>query len=386
MPDFSEVRVRRAERGNRGSVGTTSPLADAVITVIDGLIEPGSSDDAHHHALQLAKVAFSMPYDNRADVIDTLLRLPQPLRGKQELLTVLVCSGEIIQADMVLEAIKALVDESKTKQWLLDDNNWWEWEGWLKLMPFSDRPSATIDALELIEPNRRQPWQMRGFLAALAQAPAAEAGEILVELARKDPRFFREHDWLAAVEKRGTASSARLLLDLICEGVLTTPGGIDSWALGRKLARSMFIQSDFRVAVYGRYERLPPGLNREILERAIVEVADAEGVLVLLRSYAREGKPFDRNLYEAVRHTALGERPVANWEGAREVFGIPIPELRKKLFTMVADDDASGRLAVGCLTTIDEFRDEYGPAESEPRHPDVDSGRPWPLIVSGESV
>jgi len=27
---------------------------------------------------------------------------------------------------------------------------------------------------------------------------------------------------------------------------------------------------------------------------------------------------------------------------------------------------------------IDELRDEYGPAESEPRHPDVETGRPWP--------
>jgi hypothetical protein len=227
---------------------------------------------------------------------------------------------------------------------------------------------------------------MRGFLAALAHAPAAEACDILVELARKDPRFFREHDWLAAVEKSGAASSARLLLDLICEGTLTTPGGIDSWTLGRKLAGSMVTQPDFRVEVYGRYEHLPTGVNREILERAITEVADADGVLALLRSRAREGKPFDRNLYEAVRHTALGERPAANWAGAREVFGIPIPELRKKLFTMVANDDASGRLAAGCLTAIDELRDQYGPAESEPRHPDIDSGRPWPLVVSGKSA
>jgi hypothetical protein len=35
-------------------------------------------------------------------------------------------------------------------------------------------------------------------------------------------------------------------------------------------------------------------------------------------------------------------------------------------------------LAGACLTAIDELRDEYGPAEFEPRHPDVESGRPWP--------
>jgi hypothetical protein len=31
-------------------------------------------------------------------------------------------------------------------------------------------------------------------------------------------------------------------------------------------------------------------------------------------------------------------------------------------------------LAIACLSAIDELRDDYGPAESEPRHPDIDSG------------
>jgi hypothetical protein len=40
-------------------------------------------------------------------------------------------------------------------------------------------------------------------------------------------------------------------------------------------------------------------------------------------------------------------------------------------------------LAAPCLTAIDELRDEYGPAESEPRHPDIETGRPWPLEAGG---
>jgi hypothetical protein len=77
----------------------------------------------------------------------------------------------------------------------------------------------------------------------------------------------------------------------------------------------------------------------------------------------------------------LGERPSANWAGANEVVSVPLPELRKRLFSMVKDDAAESRLAAACLTSIDELRDDYGPADSEPRHPDIDSGRPWPLAV-----
>jgi hypothetical protein len=38
-------------------------------------------------------------------------------------------------------------------------------------------------------------------------------------------------------------------------------------------------------------------------------------------------------------------------------------------------------LAAACLTAIDELRDDYGPAESEPHHPNIDAGRPWPLAA-----
>jgi hypothetical protein len=53
---------------------------------------------------------------------------------------------------------------------------------------------------------------------------------------------------------------------------------------------------------------------------------------------------------------------------------------------MTETDTAQGRLAKECLIAIDEIRDEYGPAESEPRHPDIDSGRQWPVRESNGSV
>jgi hypothetical protein len=380
VPDFSEVKARRVERQGQGG-GNSSPFADAIIAVIEDLIKPDSSDDSHRHALQLAKVAFSMPYGDKKDTIDTLLHLSQPLRVKQALMAVLVVAGEIIQADMVLDGLKGLREESKAKQWLLGEQNWWEWEGWLELIPFSDRSRATLDALELIEPNRRAPWQLRRLLSALGYAPGAEADAILALLPKNDPRFFSEHDWLAAVEKRGSASSARLLLDLICEGSVAKPGGRDTWSLSRRLAGTMFVHADFRAEVYDRYERMATCVGKGILEYAISEVADANGVLALVSSYAQQGKPFDGTLLSAIRHVAVSERPSMNWAGASESFSVPLPELRKTLFAMLKDDGAVTGLATACLTAIDELRDEYGPAESEPRHPDIDSGRPWPLAV-----
>jgi hypothetical protein len=56
-------------------------------------------------------------------------------------------------------------------------------------------------------------------------------------------------------------------------------------------------------------------------------------------------------------------------------------QLRKELFGMVQGNTPTAQLAWKCLTRVDELRDEYGPVESEPRHPDITSGRPWPTLV-----
>lgn len=377
-PDFSEVKDRRLDRQAHIGDIKSSPFADAITAVIDHLVKPDSSPNDHLRALQLAKIAFSMPSGNKMATIERLLDLPDQRRAKCELLAALVRSGEIISADMVLDSLKNLIEEGKINSWLLDERSG-ELEGWLVLIPFSDRPEATLDALELLGPNLRQPWQMHHLLSALGDSPSPAAEAVLKQLPQKDSRFLSQYEWFGALGKRGTESAERILLELICEGVFENKtGGIDNWTLGRKVAGAMQTYPDFRAEVYQRYECQPAGPGRDILEHAIAEAADADGLLLLVHSYAVQGKPASY-LHSAVKHVAVDYRPSADWVGATEVFSVPVTELRKRLFAMTKDDAPEARLAADCLTTIDELRDEYGPAEAEPRHPDIDSGRPWPL-------
>ena len=378
-PDFSVVKTRRMERQSQAGGRNSSPFADAILGVVSDLTKPGSSDDAHKSALELANIALSMPYGEKRTTIDTLLQLRQPLRTKQMLLTTLVLAGEVVQSDTVLDNIKSFLEESKTKQRLSNDERWSELEGWFMLIPFTDRPYATLEALELLAPNQPQPWRLRRLLSALGYSPSAEAEELLKVLPRKDAGFLTEHDWLTALEKRGTAVAARTLFGFICEGAFAgKPGGVDAWTLSRKLAAGIRVDAGFRAEVYQRYEREPSGAGTDIIEHAISEAADADGVLVLVRNHALQGKPFSGVLNSAIRHVAVGERPSTDWTGAIEVFRVGVAQLRKQLFRMIKGDTAETSLVTACLIAIDELRDEYGPAESEPRHPDIDSGCPWP--------
>ena len=56
-------------------------------------------------------------------------------------------------------------------------------------------------------------------------------------------------------------------------------------------------------------------------------------------------------------------------------------ELRRQLFAMTASPDKDqAAFAVDYLTRIDMIRQEDGATEDEPRHPDIQSGRPWPIV------
>jgi hypothetical protein len=139
---------------------------------------------------------------------------------------------------------------------------------------------------------------------------------------------------------------------------------------------------EFRHEVYERLPGVTDSSARSTLEYAIANVADAEGVLLLVRTGAAQGKQFrDYVLDTALRHVLVGQTPIESSQMQR-LCSLPAPELRKSLFDMVVNGNAvDSRLANECLTAIDEIRDDYGHVAAEPRHPDIATGLPWPQIA-----
>jgi hypothetical protein len=192
-------------------------------------------------------------------------------------------------------------------------------ESWLEVLPFSDRPMATLDGLELIEANHRQPWLLRCVLTALSYAPSSEAEDVLKALARKEPGFLQGHDWIGALERRGPMIAARTLLEFIAEGAFSQVSGGDVWWLSRKLADMTLADGNFRIEVYRQYEQAPDGPGSGILEFAIAEAADDEGVLLLVRKHAAHGKSFSGDLQRA------GERSSRSTSECRTILCLHLP-------------------------------------------------------------
>jgi hypothetical protein len=174
-----------------------------------------------------------------------------------------------------------------------------------------------------------------------------------------------------------------MLMDLAANeggGARADPG--DAYWMARELVALIQRHPDLRAEVIRRYETAGNGRGRGMFEHILAELGDADAVLVLVRAYAASGRGFDGLLQSAIREAALSKAPAADWAGAYELRPVPLPELRKTLFAMTQDDSpTTAALAKACLATIDELRDEYGVSEFEPRHPDAESGRPWPLAA-----
>lgn len=381
-PEFSNVRARRAERQGSSAPATCS-IAEAIFAAVDKLLQDGADGEAQVHALQLAATGLGLPYGDKRTIIDRLQRLPQPYGTKLRFFTALVNAGELIDAQLIVESIDTLLEDAKTKPWLLQENQG-EIDRWLLLLPFTSRPEVTLEVLARLHPHIRLPWRLRPLLSALGFAPSDTAEQVLIGLAKEDARFLSEYDWFAALEKRGTLSSLRMLLDLICGGEAKGEGGRpDTWTFGRRLAAGMQSHPEFRSDVYARVASGVASPAMAILEYAVAETPDEAGVMLLVGSHSANGRSFSGTLDSAIENLAVERRPLSDWAGAYEQISAPVPSLRRRLFELsrtATCDEAS--LALACLVHIDELRDMHGVASGEPRHPDIATGAPWPTLLT----
>ena len=122
----------------------------------------------------------------------------------------------------------------------------------------------------------------------------------------------------------------------------------------------------------------PPAPGHTLLTLAIGENPDADGLLLLV-TLAREleiGYVGERS----VQRGGTKDVPIEDWSNAYDVVPVATSSLRSRLLAMTTDG-GEGDIAARTLRIIDESRHRYGKPETEPRHPDLTSGKPWPIMT-----
>ncbi len=379
LTDYSNHLIRRAERATQRPA--TSDFAESIFAVVMDFADASKPDAEQKHALALAGTCLALPHGAKRQEIDLLLSLPQPTPCKHRLLANAARAGEIIPSAILMEGVQALLFEAQEQRWRLDEHRG-ELMGWIDLFPFSDSPERVHEAILMLSDQHRRPNALRRLLETIPQSPADTAFAMLERLAADIPKFLRDSQWTSAMLKLNTQEGAVAVLEHLCEGRI--PAG-DGFHLSSELTRLAYLLPDFHRRLIERYLALPPGNTRRVLEMAMNDLPGEDNFMALFEGNVEAAHPF-QSLGGALRNLAISRRPSEQWRGAFEEFGLPLTGIRAKLFAILPANDARSRLAKQCLQAIEEYRDEKGRINDEPRHPDIATGRAWPPEAENQLV
>lgn len=372
--DFSRVGQKRAALA--ANPAATSAEAEAIFEATEPLIADGATDDQNKHGVALGIVAVRLPHGQRDATIKKLIAMT-PRRGRSELLLNLILSGAEIDSKLVADGLAETLESAKKEPWILTQSDGHELREWLRLLPFTNRPTDAIEAVRSIPDAQRQPYLFEEMVGGLAETPSDSGEEVLFKLAGDDPRFYQNHQWRAAALNLGTASAAHRLIDLTANGIFDGKS-LDSWHWSRELCLLIAEFPEVRRHVYNLLRDGVTSRPLALLAQAVSESPDTEGLLLLIDVENNQKRPVG---WRTIEDVVTEHVPIADWSGAYNVVPVPAIELRQKLLAMTTDGgptDAAAR----CLNIIDTLRDEHGLPVSEPRHPDLASGKPWPIITS----
>jgi len=363
--DFSRVEELRARRAM-----LSTEEAEAIFTAITPLIADGATEAQNKHAIKLAIQALRLPHGKRPEAVKKLLAIA-PQSARSNLVLNLVLSGETIPFAVVQTGINDVFEDAKKHRWILDEG--WQLKAWLLLLPFTDHPAQLADTIAALPPPQREPYFLEEMIRATEHAASADLEEALFKLAETDAAFYGNHAWREAVRRRGTLGSARRYLDLVLEDKIDAR---DGWQTSQEIAGLLNTHKELREYTYGLLKGdAPPKAG--LLARAVAEGDDPDGLLLLVELENKLGQRLIS--WQTIQGAVTEHVPSKNWRGAFEVLPVAATELRQKLLALTTDGgprDSAARV----LREIDRIRDENGAPEDEPRHPDLASGKPWPIL------
>lgn len=284
-----------------------------------------------------------------------------------------------IPVDHLLAAFEELMELGKTETWRLDENRG-ELITWVELFAFSDNPAAVLEIIDRLPQHRNGLRQLQRLITALGQSPHAEAIFVLKEIAKKYPDAVQDYEWQRAVFRIASEDAGLFLLDIICNPPQRNgTARLDADELLKKLTLFLEQYPKLRDEALERFKTTDNPVAKQLIATALAHVADPQIALTLLHQIAETNAPYRRILATAITNMAIGQRKSATWEGAFELFSVPITEFRKSLFDLLPQGGMLSELAAHYLTHIDSLRDEHGRLNNEPKHPNIEAGVPWPL-------
>jgi len=299
----------------------------------------------------------------------------------------LIIAGVRLTLAEIMNVLGPTIEETR-RDLSNDDQSRWLLQRCLSLLAFAEPPAEGIAKIrEILSQIRLRLYQSESLVTALGASRCADAMELLMELAQPDGTGVAAigDPWIKAVAQLGGERSDKVLLFFVDpDAKLFTaqflPDHRDGDLLAQLLADRAEKNSQFKAELF----RLANGdldpIKRTLLAKTFARFqaeADLVAGLCVLRD---DGSRVPYDLLRSIENAFLERRPYGAEGNVFTIAPRGSNAVRKRLLEMAQADPNRKRSAFALLGQIEVWRLEYGRPTDEPRHPDIESGAPWPLL------
>ena len=333
---------------------------------------------------ELAKSLAAIDGHGSAAAVLDVIAMP----GLWDQYTCLDAAERLLMAGVVLPATTAftLVDSilERTEKWMQDSDRYLL-RRILAFCPFIDDPAAGIAKIRDVLGKRRL-WgsELRELVTALGECRSDAAIDLLYELA-SDAQIFEqcEDNFINAVVTLDTPRARELLLGFVdpdIRGIAMTRRFRREDVLVARLTELARRRPEAATRLRELCERDLPEINRHFLSKVMYCLGTPEALVANLNLIDdAKSSPVPEGIWDQLEGTLVERRPYGQIPNAYTQHARASNELRFRLFRMVIEDEKRRKSAYMLLGQIEKWRLEYGRPTGEPRHPDLVSGRSWPL-------
>jgi hypothetical protein len=325
--------------------------------------------------------------DGRASAAQVLEVIAEP--GKWDQYTVLDAAELLLMAGVILPAAtaSAMVDSVLERMAIsMQESDRYLLRRSLALCPFVDDPAAGMAKIRNVLSMRRF-WEndLRLLVTAIGESHAEDAVDLLYDLAADKQTFEQcEDTFINAFAKLDTRRAREALL-----------GIVDPDIVGIALTRRPYRQEVVVARIAELAERSPeverrlrelceqdlPELNRHVLSKVMDRLGSLEAFTANLHLIDdAKPSPVPQGVWEQLESAFVERRPYGIDSNDIAIHAHASNELRIRLFRMAHEDTKRRKSSFMLLGQIEAWRLEYGRPTDEPRHPDLASGKAWPLM------
>lgn len=228
-------------------------------------------------------------------------------------------------------------------------------------------------------------YEFRDVLPAVGQSRCEYALHVLRELAGSNGENLKHigEQWVNAVADLDTSESKRLLLSFVdqdIEGFPVEPDVGRSDVLAARIAEFALKDSNVKQRLVQLCNAQLTPAKRMLLAEVMAKMDTADSILAgldLIDDNVQPEVPY--SISRQIEANFVEHRPLKQSQGVYTLVSSSANDVRKKLFEMVAHDSRRKQSALALLGKIEAWRLDYGRPTAEPRHPDFESGKQWPL-------